>query len=114
MLHKLTNPQIICFSLPPSREVFDSVSDRMMRETLAALATCFGLTLAVDPLVDLGYSKYEGAALPNGISQWLGIRFAAPPVGDLRFNAPADPPSNDTVQVADTVRLSLPAFRTPR
>ena len=74
-----------------------------MKRFFAALAACFELALAVDPLVDLGYTKYEGTALPNGISQWLGIRFAAPPVGDLRFSAPADPPSNDTVQTADTV-----------
>ena len=74
-----------------------------MRRSFAALATFFELVLAVDPLVDLGYVKYQGSALPNGVSQWLGLRFAAPPVGDLRFSAPADPPSNDTVQIADTV-----------
>ena len=31
---------------------------------------------AVDPIVDLSYSEYEGTALPNGVSQWLGIRYA--------------------------------------
>ena len=56
-----------------------------------------------EPLVDLGYSRYLGTALPNGISQWLGIRYAAPPLGELRFRAPMDPPVNDTVQVADQV-----------
>lgn len=34
------------------------------------------LVAAVDPIVDLSYSKYEGTALPNGVSQWLGIRYA--------------------------------------
>jgi hypothetical protein len=34
------------------------------------------VTDAVDPIVDLSYSKYEGTALPNGVSQWLGIRYA--------------------------------------
>ncbi|KAE9363403.1 triacylglycerol lipase-like protein [Stipitochalara longipes BDJ] len=52
--------------------------------------------------VDLGYSKYQGADAANGVSQWLGIRYAAPPIGNLRFRAPADPLSNDTLQVADT------------
>jgi hypothetical protein len=31
---------------------------------------------AVDTIVDLSYSKYEGTALPGGITQWLGIRYA--------------------------------------
>jgi hypothetical protein len=71
--------------------------------SLVALAACLKLVLAVDPLVDVGYTKYQGTALPNGVSQWLGMRFAAPPVGNSRFRAPADPPRNDTVQHADTV-----------
>ena len=58
---------------------------------------------AVDPLVDVGNTKYLGTALPNGISQWLGIRYAAPPLGDLRFRAPVDPPVNDTIQAANAV-----------
>jgi len=32
--------------------------------------------VAVDPIVDLSYSKYEGTALPGGVTQWLGIRYA--------------------------------------
>ena len=55
---------------------------------------------AVGPIIDLGYSKYEGTALGNGVSQWLGIRFAAPPLGSLRFRAPADPIHNETLQKA--------------
>ena len=58
---------------------------------------------AVNPLVDLGYSRFQGTALPNGISQWLGIRYAAPPLGNLRFRAPQDPLQNRTLQVADQV-----------
>lgn len=62
-----------------------------------------GKSIAVQPIVDLGYSKYEGTALSNGVSQWLGIRFAAPPLGDLRFRAPVDPPSNNTLQITSEV-----------
>ena len=62
------------------------------------------LAAAVDPLVDLGYTKYQGTKLNNGITQWLGMRYAAPPVGDLRFRAPVDPPKNLTVQSGMTVR----------
>lgn len=43
------------------------------------LITAFGFFWvigAVDPVVDLSYSKYEGTSLPNGVSQWLGIRYA--------------------------------------
>ena len=43
--------------------------------------------------VDLGYSKYEGYTA-EGVNQWLGMRFAAPPVGDLRWRAPQPPPQN--------------------
>jgi len=53
--------------------------------------------------VDLGYSQYQGTYAANSVSQWLGIRYAAPPVGDLRFRAAADPLVNDTVQIADAV-----------
>jgi hypothetical protein len=53
--------------------------------------------------VDLGYSQYQGTNAANGVSQWLGIRYAAPPVGDLRFRAAADPLVNNTVQIADAV-----------
>jgi Carboxylesterase family len=73
---------------------------------LAKRTDAFNVTLNVD----LGYSKYQGAYAPNGVSQWLGIRYAAPPVGDLRFRAPADPLLNDTVQIADTVSC-LPMVR---
>ena len=65
-----------------------------------AISVLYDHCLAVDPLVDLEYIKYQGTANAGGISQWLGIRYAAPPVGDLRFAAPEDPPSNDTVQDA--------------
>ncbi|GAB7361455.1 hypothetical protein MBLNU230_g1511t1 [Neophaeotheca triangularis] len=49
---------------------------------------------AVDPLVHLGYTSYRGTPLQNGITQWLGVRYAAPPVGDLRFREPQDPPGS--------------------
>lgn len=68
-----------------------------------AFFLCFSLVAAVDPLVKLNYTSYEGTALANGISQWLGLRYAAPPVGDLRFAAPQDPPVNSTTQIADKV-----------
>lgn len=54
-------------------------------------------------LVDLGYSKYQGNKSTNGITQWLGMRYAAPPVGNLRFRAPQDPVCTTAVQNATQV-----------
>ena len=73
---------------------------------LSSWALCaFGAqtVAAVAPLVDVSYSRYMGTQLSNGISQWLGIRFAAPPLGNLRFAAPQDPPYNASVQMANAV-----------
>ncbi|PYH79038.1 carboxylesterase estA [Aspergillus uvarum CBS 121591] len=52
------------------------------------------------PTVDLGYSKYQGTRLAGGVDQFLGMRYATPPLGDLRFRAPQDPVKNDTLQAA--------------
>ena|ERR1700733_2153786 len=57
------------------------------------------------PTVNLGYTQYQGTNLENGITQWLGMRYAAPPVGSLRFRAPQDPIPNSALQIADTVKL---------
>ena len=57
----------------------------------------------LDTLVDLGYAQYRGVETQNGITQWLGMRFAAPPVGDLRFRAPADPVKEDGIVDASKV-----------
>lgn len=54
-------------------------------------------------VVDLGYSKYRGRANSDGVVEWLGMRYAAPPVGPLRFSAPQDPESTEGVQSAAQV-----------
>ncbi|KAK0384680.1 hypothetical protein NLU13_8766 [Sarocladium strictum] len=59
------------------------------------------LGAAVSPTVDLGYVKYRGQSLPNGLTQWLGMRYAAPPTGNLRFQPPHDPLLEEDVQPAD-------------
>lgn len=69
----------------------------------AILFACFLQSNAVEPLVDVGFTRYLGTALPNGVTQWLGMRFAAPPLGNLRFRAPEDPPTNRSLQTADQV-----------
>ncbi|EQL04236.1 Carboxylesterase, type B [Ophiocordyceps sinensis CO18] len=74
---------------------------KLQSASLAAAALLLPTAAAVNSTVDLSYSKYRGVSLENGISQWLGIRFAAPPVGSLRFMPPRDPPRTAEVQEAD-------------
>jgi hypothetical protein len=62
------------------------------------------VVFAVRSLVKLDYTSYNGTTLPSGTSQWLGVSYAAPPLGELRFAAPQDPIQNTTVQQAKEVR----------
>ena len=56
---------------------------------------------AVYQVVDLGYGKYSGTNLGNGLTQWLGMRYAAAPTGDNRFSAPKEPDTFDGVIAAN-------------
>ncbi|KAH8831368.1 Alpha/Beta hydrolase protein [Flagelloscypha sp. PMI_526] len=51
---------------------------------LSAVVTC-------SSTIDLGYAKYVGTPLEAGVTQFLGMRYAAPPLADRRWRAPADP-----------------------
>ncbi|KAJ5931129.1 hypothetical protein N7466_006622 [Penicillium verhagenii] len=48
-------------------------------------------SLSRSGIVDLGYSEYQGITLDNGVDEFLGIRYARPPLDELRFRAPQDP-----------------------
>ncbi|KAH7908532.1 Alpha/Beta hydrolase protein [Hygrophoropsis aurantiaca] len=55
------------------------------------------------PTVDLGYASYQGAVdTTTNITSFLGIRYAAPPIGDLRWQAPQPPATVSGVQQATT------------
>ena len=54
-------------------------------------------------VVDLGYAKYRGQALASGVKQFVGMRFAAPPLGNLRFRAPQKPKKEEGIQDASEV-----------
>ncbi|KAI1100539.1 alpha/beta-hydrolase [Jackrogersella minutella] len=71
-----------------------------IKAVFLVLFQLYCLAIAVDPAVDIICNKYAGYSTPNGITQWLGIRYAAPPVGNLRFMPPQDPPCNSTTQEA--------------
>jgi hypothetical protein len=75
---------------------------------LALLAGAPSPARAVDPTVSLDYSTYIGTPQSGtGVTEWLGIRYAAPPLGDLRFARPQDPATVSTPQPANQVSLSL-------
>ncbi|KAF7351809.1 COesterase domain-containing protein [Mycena venus] len=84
----------------------------MVSLKLRALSVCAAATLLfatppvraqVTPIVDLGYAQYQGAVnTDNNIAHFFGIRFAAPPIGDLRFRAPQPPANISGMQLATT------------
>ena len=67
---------------------------------LATLTSLISLTCAQSlPVVDLGY-QLQQATLYNSTGAFYNfsnIRYAAPPVGDLRFRAPQPPAVNRSV-----------------
>lgn len=71
---------------------------------LAATDTATSVLAA--PNVTLDYAQYEGSNYAVGVDAFLGMRFAAPPVGDLRFRAPEDPPVEADSQEAKEVSIN--------
>lgn len=54
--------------------------------------------------VNLDYASYKGVRLSGAVTQWLGMRYAAAPVGELRFVPPKNPPTVRGVRAANKVR----------
>lgn len=80
---------------------------KMLAPRLLVPILLFSIAEAVEETVNVGYSVYKGQALSNGVSQWLGIRYAAPPLGELRFAPPQDPPHTEGVQDATQVSFHI-------
>ncbi|KIK58006.1 hypothetical protein GYMLUDRAFT_171652 [Collybiopsis luxurians FD-317 M1] len=69
---------------------------------LAALAASSLAAPTQAPIVNVGNAQYEGVFDPNtDVTNFLGIRYAAAPTGQLRFRAPQPPPHINGLQVAD-------------
>ncbi|KAJ7051977.1 Alpha/Beta hydrolase protein [Mycena amicta] len=62
--------------------------------------TAFGAYAQSGPIVDLGYAQYQGTVSPANFAHFFGIRYAAAPLGDLRFRAPHPPANVSGVQDA--------------
>lgn len=99
-----------CFtSLPWQYKVLSIVIMLMIPAIIigAALSLTHGVAAKTPgPIVDVGYSSFQGNAL-NGINEWLGVRYAAPPTKENRFKAPQPPQSTKKLQQADKVRHNL-------
>ncbi|TLD28370.1 hypothetical protein PspLS_03821 [Pyricularia sp. CBS 133598] len=52
------------------------------------------------PMVDLDYTTYVGTTRKSGINVFLGMRYAEPPLGELRWRAPIEPSVNTDGRVA--------------
>ncbi|KAJ4480046.1 Alpha/Beta hydrolase protein [Lentinula aciculospora] len=65
------------------------------------------------PVIDIGYAKYQGVfdSANNG-TNYLGIRYAEPPTGDLRWRAPQSP-ANDSNVVQPASTQPPPCFQAP-
>ncbi|KAF5336306.1 hypothetical protein D9758_014477 [Tetrapyrgos nigripes] len=81
-----------------------TVAFLLVSATLTTLAS--GVTSNTEsdaPIVDLGYASYQGSFDPStNVTNFLGVRYAAAPLGDLRFRAPQSPANVPGVQQANT------------
>lgn len=68
---------------------------------LAASVAAFPAKRWDRPVVDLGYATYQGVYNETtNIQYFRGMRYAAPPTGDLRWKAPQPPSAVQGVQDA--------------
>jgi hypothetical protein len=79
------------------------LSQSVVLLALAAVAAGHAIAANTTSVVDLGYASYEGTLNPTtNVTNFLGIRYASPPLGDLRWQAPQPPQNVSGVQPANT------------
>ncbi|KAI5117710.1 hypothetical protein M0805_003199 [Coniferiporia weirii] len=67
------------------------------------LANILSRATASSQTVDLGYATYQATLnATSNVTSFLGIRYASPPTGQLRFQAPASPVIERGIQSANT------------
>jgi carboxylesterase type B len=76
-----------------------------MFRLLLCAALSFQYALALKETIDLGYAKYRGKDIGNGVIRWAGMRYAQNPsrLEGLRFTAPQDP--KDERDVVDATKV---------
>ncbi|KAJ5905017.1 uncharacterized protein N7473_001933 [Penicillium subrubescens] len=79
-----------------------------MKVVLSLLGLALACYASDLPVVDLGYELHQAISLnsTSGLYNFSNIRYAAPPLGDLRWRAPVLPKQNRThVQTGDVGRI---------
>jgi len=82
-----------------------------MTKRIFSLFLVLGMLATVSAVVQTPDGPVSGVSIGNGITVFRGIPFAAPPVGDLRWQPPEAPIPWQGVTVADTFG---PACMQPR
>lgn len=97
---RVINMVAMAWQRTPSFWRFYSLVATMLTILTILLAVLLSRAYAIKytHVVDLGYSKYRGFKGSNSVSQWLGMRYAAPPLGSLRFRVAQDPLNTTDIQ----------------
>lgn len=77
---------------------------------LLCAALLLQIAAAMNMTVDLGYARYRGKDIGNGVHRWAGMRYArsVSRVDALRFTAPQEPldePNKVTIDASKVSRL---------